>query len=74
VKLEDGQWRLRSSRLSIKGGLLGVRIVEKRNNRQRVICVHKDELPWLVGAVEKAANVDTSEVLLGSTQEQGTYV
>jgi hypothetical protein len=48
--------------LSIKGGLLGVRIVEKRNNRQRTICVHKDELPWLVGAVEKAANVDTSEV------------
>jgi hypothetical protein len=48
--------------LSIKGGLQGVRIVEKRNNRQRVISVHKDELPWLVGAVEKAANVDTSEV------------
>jgi hypothetical protein len=48
--------------ISIKGGLLGVRIVEKRNNRQRFICVHRDELPWLVGAVEKAANVDTLEV------------
>jgi hypothetical protein len=48
--------------ISIKGGLLGVRFVETRNNRQRVICIHKDELPWLVGAVEKAANVDTSEV------------
>jgi hypothetical protein len=48
--------------LVIKGGLLGVRIVEKRNNRQRFISVHRDELPWLVGAVEKAANVDTSEV------------
>jgi hypothetical protein len=48
--------------IAIKGGLLGVRIVEKRNNRQRSICVHRDELPWLVGAVEKAANMDTSEV------------
>jgi hypothetical protein len=48
--------------ISIKGGLMGMRIVEKRNNRQRSVWVHRDELSWLVGAVEKAANVDTSEV------------
>jgi hypothetical protein len=48
--------------LLIKGGLSGVRIVEKRNNRLRFICVQRDELLWLVGAVEKAANVDSSEV------------
>jgi hypothetical protein len=48
--------------ISIKGGLMGVRIVEKRNNRQRSVWVHRDELSWLVGAVEKAANVETSEV------------
>jgi hypothetical protein len=48
--------------LLIKGGLSGVRIVEKRNNRMRSICVQRDEIIWLVGAVEKAANVDTSEV------------
>jgi hypothetical protein len=48
--------------ISIKGGLMGVRFVEKRNNRQRSVWVHRDEITWLVGAVEKAANVDTSEV------------
>jgi hypothetical protein len=46
----------------IKGGLSGIRIVETRNFRRRSICVQRDELLWLVGAVEKAANVDTSEV------------
>jgi hypothetical protein len=46
----------------IKGGLSGIRIVEKRNNRSCSICVQRDEILWLVGAVEKAANVDTSEV------------
>jgi hypothetical protein len=48
--------------LLVKGGLSGVRLVEKRNNRTRSICVQRDEILWLLGAVEKAANVDTSEV------------
>jgi hypothetical protein len=48
--------------VSIKGGSLGVRIVENRNNRRRSIFVHKDEISWLVGALEVAAEVDTSEV------------
>jgi hypothetical protein len=48
--------------LLVKGGLSGVRLVEKRNNRMRSICVQRDEILWLLGAVEKAANVDTSEV------------
>jgi hypothetical protein len=48
--------------VSIKGGLLGVRIIENRNNRRRSIFVHKDEISWLVGALEVAAEVDTSEV------------
>jgi hypothetical protein len=30
--------------VSIKGGLLGVRIIENRNNRRRSIFVHKDEI------------------------------
>jgi hypothetical protein len=48
--------------VSIKGGLLGVRIVEIRNKKRRSIFVHRDEISWLVGALEVAAEVDTSEV------------
>jgi hypothetical protein len=48
--------------VSIKGGLLGVRIVETRNKKRRSIFVHRDEISWLVGALEVAAEVDTSEV------------
>jgi hypothetical protein len=57
-----------SSRFIIDSGLLGVRIIENRNNRRRSIFVHKDEITWLVGALEVAAEVDTSEVFWDQTR------
>jgi hypothetical protein len=57
--------------ISIKGGLMGVRLVEKRNNRQRSVWVHRDEISWLVGAVEKAANVKSPvNIFLSSLSSQ----
>jgi hypothetical protein len=64
VMRETRRWVVEAKEfeVSIKGGLLGVRIVENRNNRRRSIFVHKDEISWLVGALGVAAKVDTSEV------------
>ena len=64
VSDEARRWSVEAKefKLMIKGGLSGVRIVEKRNNRLRSICVQRDELLWLVRAVEKATDVDSSEV------------
>jgi hypothetical protein len=61
---EGRKWSVEAKEFEIliKGGLSGIRIVEKRNSRRRSICVQRDEILWLVGAVETAANVDTSEV------------
>jgi hypothetical protein len=46
----------------LKGGNSGLRIVEICNKKQRSIYVHKDELVWLVGAVEEVIDVDSLEV------------
>jgi hypothetical protein len=72
---ETRRWSVKAKefKIMIKGGLLGVRIVERRNNRQRSICVHRDEISWLVGAVEKAANVDTSEVFWDQSRAGYTF-
>ena len=48
--------------LLLKGGLSGVRIVERRNKIQRSVFVHRDELSWLLGAMEAMVDVKTSEV------------
>jgi hypothetical protein len=45
-----------------------VTIVERRNNKQRSIFVHKDEISWLVGALEVAADVDSLEVFWDQTR------
>jgi hypothetical protein len=39
-----------------------LRIVERSNKKQRSIYIQRDELAWLVGAVEEVMDVDTSEV------------
>jgi hypothetical protein len=48
--------------MMIKGGALGVRIVEISNNRRRSIFIQRDELAWLVDAVEVAVDKETPEV------------
>jgi hypothetical protein len=46
----------------IKGGNLGLRIVERSNKKQGTIFILRDELAWLVDAVEEVVDVDSSEV------------
>ena len=46
----------------IKGGSSGVRFVERSNKKQRSIFIHRDELIWLVGAMEVVIDEETSEV------------
>jgi hypothetical protein len=58
------RWSVESKgfEMMIKGGALGVRIVEKSNKRRRPIFIQRDELAWLVDAVEVAVDRETSEV------------
>ena len=63
--MEDTRrWSVESKgfEMLIKGGALGVRIVEKSKKKQRSIFIQRDELAWLVGAVEAAVDRETSEV------------
>jgi hypothetical protein len=46
----------------IKGGNYGLRMVERSKRRQGSVFIHRDEIAWLVGAVEVAVDVETSEV------------
>jgi hypothetical protein len=47
----------------IKGGYSGLRMVEKsKKKKQGSLFVQRDEIAWLVGAVEGVLDVDTSEV------------
>jgi hypothetical protein len=46
----------------IKGGNYGLRIVERSKRKQGSIFIQRDEVAWLVGAVEEALDVETSEV------------
>ena len=46
----------------IKGVALGVRFVKKSKNKQRSLFIQRDELVWLVSAVEVAVDKKTSEV------------
>jgi hypothetical protein len=46
----------------IKGGNLGLRIVERSKNKQGTIFIHREELAWLVGAAEEVIELDSSEV------------
>jgi hypothetical protein len=58
------RWSVESKEyeMLIKGGTLGVRIFERSRNKQRSIFVHRDEIVWLVRAVEVVVDGDTSEV------------
>jgi hypothetical protein len=57
-------WSVESKAIDmlIKGGYTGLRMVERSNKKQGSIYIHRDELTWLVGAVEEAVDVDTSLV------------
>jgi hypothetical protein len=57
-------WSVESKAIEmlIKGGYTGLRMVERSNKKQGSIYIHRDELTWLVGAVEEAVDVDTSLV------------
>jgi hypothetical protein len=46
----------------IKGGYSGLRMVETSKKKQGSLFVQRDEIAWLVGAVEGVLDVDTSEV------------
>jgi hypothetical protein len=52
----------KSFEMLIKGGNYGLRMVEKGKKMQGSIFIHRDEINWLVGAVEVALDVETSEV------------
>jgi hypothetical protein len=57
-------WYVESKKFEmlIKGGNSGLRIVERGKNKQGSIFIRRDEISWLVGAVEEVLDVDTSEV------------
>jgi hypothetical protein len=46
----------------IRGGDSGLRFVERSKKKQSSIFVHRDELAWLVSAVEEVMHVGTPEV------------
>jgi hypothetical protein len=48
--------------LLVKGGVLGVRLYERSNGKQRLIFLQKHELAWLVHIVEEPVAVESSEV------------
>jgi hypothetical protein len=52
----------KSFEMMIKGGNYGLRMVEKGKKKQGSIFIRRDEIGWLVGAVEVALDVETSEV------------
>jgi hypothetical protein len=51
----------------IKGGNSGLRIVEKGKRKQGSIFLQRDEIAWLVGAVEGVLDADTLEVFWDPT-------
>jgi hypothetical protein len=57
-------WYVESKKfeMMIKGGNSGLRIVERGKKKQGSIFIQRDEIAWLVGAVEEVLDVDTSEV------------
>jgi hypothetical protein len=57
-------WYVESKKFEmlIKGGNSGLRIVERGKNKQGSIFILRDEIAWLVGAVEEVLDVDSSEV------------
>jgi hypothetical protein len=48
--------------VQIKGGNTGVRIYECSKKKKSSIFVRRDELAWLVGALEEVAESDKAEI------------
>jgi hypothetical protein len=66
---EARSWYVESKEFEmlIKGGNYGLRIVERSKKRQGTIFIKRDEIAWLVGAVEEARVVESSEVFWDPT-------
>ena len=64
IMVDTRRWTVEAKEfeLMIKGGRSGVTIVERRNGKQRSVFIHRDELTWLVEALELVVDVETSEV------------
>jgi hypothetical protein len=64
IMAEVRSWFVESKEfdMRIKGGNLGLRIVERSKHKQGTIFIHREELAWLVGAVEEVVELDSSEV------------
>ena len=63
--MEDSRsWSVESKKFEVmtKGGGSGVRIYESSKKKKSTIFIKRDELTWLVGALEEVVDVDTSEV------------
>ena len=60
----DRRWLVESKEFEvmIKGGDSGVRIYERSKKKKSSIFIRRDELAWLVGALEEVVEVETSEV------------
>jgi hypothetical protein len=61
---KERKWYVESKvfEMLIKGGNAGLRIVERSKRKQGSIFLRRDELAWVVGAVEEVLDVDTTEV------------
>jgi hypothetical protein len=57
-------WYVESKKFEmlIKGGNSGLRMIERSKKQQGSIFIRRDEISWMVGAVEEALDEDTSEV------------
>jgi hypothetical protein len=57
-------WYVKSKKFEmlIKGGNSGLRMIERSKKQQGSIFIRRDEISWMVGAVEEALDEDTSEV------------
>ena len=64
MMVDSRRWSVEAKEFEvmIKGGLLGARIMERRKGKQRSIFIHRDEITWLVGALEMVVDVETSKV------------
>jgi hypothetical protein len=60
--MSSRSWSVESKEfeLMIKGRASGVRIYERSKKKKSSIFIQRDELAWLVGALEEVVEVETS--------------
>jgi hypothetical protein len=72
VQVMEGcrSWSVESKvfKVLIRGGGLGVRIYESSKRKKSSIFVRRDEITWLVGALEEVAEEDKSAVFWDSSR------